>query len=68
MMAMASQGGHLEVVHELCERGADVNASFTDKRITALMFATIKGHREVVLRYESMEIKNHKERLYSTLR
>ena len=44
----ASQNGHLEVVRELCERGANVNAARTDNGVTALMFASHYGYLGVV--------------------
>jgi ankyrin repeat protein len=45
---LACQFDHLEVARELCERGADVNASMTDDGYTALMFASQKGHLVIV--------------------
>ena len=44
----ASGRGHLEIVRELCERGANVNAATTKKGYTALMRASGRGHLEVV--------------------
>ena len=39
----ASQKDHLEVVRELCERGASVNAAMTNSGRTALMWASCLG-------------------------
>jgi len=39
----ASFKGHVEIVRELCERGANVNAAMTDD---ALMGASQNGHLE----------------------
>ena len=44
----ASYKGHLEIVRELCDRGANVNAARTDIGSTSLMCASEKGHLEVV--------------------
>jgi len=43
----ASQEGHLKVVRQLCERGANVNAATTNG-YTALIWASLKGHLEIV--------------------
>ena len=43
-LMLASDKGHLEIVRELCERGAHVNAARTDGGATALMAASHKGH------------------------
>jgi ankyrin repeat protein len=37
----------LEVVRELCVRGAHVNAARTDSGVTALILASFKGRLEV---------------------
>jgi len=47
-LMLVSSKGHLEIVRELCERGANVNAARTNDGITVLMFASGKGHLEVV--------------------
>ena len=44
----ASFDGHLEIVRELCVRGANVNAARTDNGFTSLMRASQRGHLEVV--------------------
>jgi len=44
----ACQEGHQEVVRELCERGANVNAACNTDGYTALMEASRKGHLSVV--------------------
>ena len=38
----------LEVVRELCNKGANVNAATTDEGYTALMLVSQEGHLEVV--------------------
>ena len=43
----ASEKGHLDVVRELCNRGANVNAASTDDGFTALMFASMGSHVDV---------------------
>jgi ankyrin repeat protein len=40
--------GHLEIVRELCVRGANVNAARTTDGYTSLMWASFKGHLEIV--------------------
>ena len=47
---IASSIGHLEIVRELCEHGANVNAARTDDGFffTALMWASQNGHLEIV--------------------
>ena len=40
--------GHLDIVHELCKRGANVNVARTDNNFTALMCASQEGHLKVV--------------------
>ena len=47
-LIFASGKGHLEIVRELCERGANVNAARTNDGITALMWASQEGQLEVV--------------------
>ena len=42
----ASKKGHLEVVHELLGRGANVNAACTDDGATSLMLACLSDHLE----------------------
>ena len=44
----ASEKGHLEIVRELCKRGATVNAAKTTDGATALLFASQGGHLAVV--------------------
>jgi ankyrin repeat protein len=45
----ASEKGHLEIVRELCERGANVNAAQTDEfGWSVLMCASAEGHLSVV--------------------
>jgi ankyrin repeat protein len=44
----ASENGHLEIVRELCRKGANVNAARADNGFTALMLASWNGHQEVV--------------------
>lgn len=44
----ATKNGHLEVVHELCKRGTNVNAAITTDGSTALMWASQEGHLAVV--------------------
>ena len=39
-LMLASQDGHLEVVTELCEKGANVNAAQTNNGFTSLMYAS----------------------------
>lgn len=48
LLMFASEYGHLEVVRELCDRGADVNAAKTTDGYTSLMWASLWGHLEVV--------------------
>jgi len=40
--------GRLELVRELCNRGADVNAAMADGGKTALMFACNSGHLDAI--------------------
>jgi ankyrin repeat protein len=47
-LIIASEYGHPEIVRELCERGANVNAAMTDDGSTSLMLASAMGHLEVV--------------------
>ena len=44
----AGQEGHLEIVRELLERGANVNAACTDNGETSLMLACKQDHLETV--------------------
>jgi ankyrin repeat protein len=44
----ASRKGHLEVVHELCQRGANVNAAMNYVGVTALMIASRFGLLPIV--------------------
>ena len=44
----ASEKGHLEIVRELCVRGANLNAAMTDDGFTSLMWAIQTGHLEIV--------------------
>jgi len=44
---LASMWGRLEIVRELCERGANVNAA-TNNGFTSLMIASREGHLEIV--------------------
>ena len=46
-LLFACQKSHLEVVRELCKRGANVNAATTDFDDTPLLKATQKGHLEI---------------------
>jgi ankyrin repeat protein len=48
-LVAACLGGHLRVVLELCERGANVNASSPINGHTALMTASKVGHLEIFL-------------------
>ena len=47
LLMFAIQGGHLELVHELCDRGANVNATRIDNGGTALHLASALGHLEI---------------------
>ena len=46
-LMMASEGGRLEVVRLLVERGANVNAARKSDGCTAMMWASEKGHLEI---------------------
>ena len=48
LLMIASEYGHLEVVRELCDRGADVNAAMTYGGSTSLMIASQEGRLEIV--------------------
>ena len=47
-LMLASEWGHLGVVRELCDRGANLEASSAFDGYTALMGASVKGRMEVV--------------------
>ena len=43
----ASKYGHLEIVRELCERGANVNVARTDNGLISLIWASLESHLEI---------------------
>jgi len=47
-LTCATQGGHLEVVRELCRKGADVNVARKNDGMTPLMVASRYGYLEIV--------------------
>jgi len=47
-LMVASKLGHLEIARLLLDRGANVNAALTDDGMTSLIWASDKGHVEIV--------------------
>jgi len=48
LLMIAIEYGHLEIVRELLDRGADVNAVRTNTGATPLFFASLYGHLDIV--------------------
>jgi ankyrin repeat protein len=45
---MASEKGHIDIVRELVEKGADVNVKMPEKEITAIIIAAVHNKADVV--------------------